>query len=360
MMLVRPVRTGDLSSILDLAHSAGVGLTTLPPDEKVLTGRIRDSVRALETDVRRPAGQSYLLVMEDLTTGAVVGTSGMVAKVGGYEPFYSYQLRTTHKISKALDVDKEVRYLELTANHSGPTEIGTLFLLGDHRKGGNGRLLSLSRFLFMASHRQRFDKRVIAEMRGVSTTEGHSLFWEAIGRHFFNIGFAEADQRSAADKSFIGELMPQHPIYIPMLAPDVQAVIGQVHEETRPALRLVEDEGFAFDDQVDIFDAGPLMAAPIEKIRAIRKSKVARVRSIVRQVPDETTWLIANTRDQDFRACAGHLAVIPPESEGPWQVDLPRDVALALGLRLGDEVRYVAPRAPKKAKMPEWNPGDGL
>lgn len=360
MMIVRPVRTEDLPAVMALAHSAGVGLTTLPPDEQVLSWRIRDSVNALEAHVRRPAGESYLLVLEDLTTGQVVGTSGIVAKVGGFEPFYSYCLRTTQKVSKALNVDKEIRYLELISNHAGPSEIGTLFLHRDHRHSGNGRLLSLSRFLFMASHRHRFDDQVIAEMRGVSTPEGISPFWEAIGRHFFNIGFAEADQRSAADKSFIAELMPEHPIYIPMLAPEVQAVIGEVHEETQPALRLIEDEGFVYADQVDIFDAGPLMAAPIEDIRTVRHSREAQVRSIARHVSSETDWLISNSRDEGFRACMGPLDEQPREVDEPLLVDLPRDVALALGVRLGDTVRYVSPRAPKVVPPPQWSPGEAL
>ena len=58
--------------------------------------------------------------------------------------------------------------LHLVAEHNGPCEIGSLFLAPVHRGGHNGRVLSLSRFLFMADHEHCFDPVVLAEMRGVT------------------------------------------------------------------------------------------------------------------------------------------------------------------------------------------------
>jgi arginine/ornithine N-succinyltransferase beta subunit len=40
------------------------------------------------------------------------------------------------------------------------------------------------------------------------------------GRHFFGIDFGEADRLSVVNKKFIADLMPDHPIYIPLLAED--------------------------------------------------------------------------------------------------------------------------------------------
>lgn len=338
MMIVRPVRADDLDAVLALAESAGVGLTTLPPDRKLLERRIRASVNALGGEVDRPAGEAYLFVMEDLTTGALRGTCGVVARVGGFEPFYSYTVKTHVHASKQLHVSKDLQVLHLVVNHKGPTEIGTLFLHPDARGGGNGRLLSLSRFLFLGAFPQRFDEQVIAEMRGVLTEEGESPFWNAIGRHFFDMDFARADVLSATDKQFIGELMPKHPLYIPMLGAEAQAVIGKVHRETRPALRLLEQEGFRYNHQVDIFDGGPMVEAPRRAIRSIRESRRATVAGVVPACATETPLIIANER-LDFRACLGKVEVREDGS-----VDLPRDVALALGVRLGDPVRYVAAR----------------
>jgi arginine N-succinyltransferase len=343
MLIIRPVRSGDLEELVRLAESAGIGLTTLPKDRRLLRQRITASEHALAMEVLRPGGEQYLFVLEDLTTGRLAGTCGFIAKVGGFEPFYSYALQTTLHESKAYGIRKEVQVLHLVANHSGPTEIGTLFLASDYRGGGTGRLLSLSRFLFMATFPGRFEAEVIAEMRGVLDAEGRSPFWQAIGQHFFDMPFARADLLSAADKQFIADLMPKHPIYIPMLPPEVQAVIGQVHDETRPALRLLEQEGFRFGGMVDIFDAGPLVRARRDDVRSITESRTATVGRILPLSGDHSTWLIANER-LDYRCCLGHL-----EANADGTVGVPRDIALALGLKLGDPLRFVAAR-PREAQ----------
>jgi arginine N-succinyltransferase len=338
MMIVRPVRADDLPAVVALAESASIGLTTLPPDRRLLDRRIRASINAFAADVERPAGEAYLFVMEDLTTGQLRGTCGVVARVGGFEPFYSYAVKTHVHASKQLHASKDIGVLHLVQNHKGPTEIGTLFVHKDARGGGAGRLVSLSRFLFIAAFPHRFDEQVIAEMRGVVTAQGQSPFWNAIGRHFFAMEFAQADVLSATDKQFIGELMPKHPLYIPMLPPEAQSVIGQVHDETRPALRLLEQEGFRYNHQVDIFDGGPMVEAGLREIRSIRESRRATVGRIVPTSGVDAPMIIANER-LDFRCCLGSVEVT-----GDGLVDLPRDVALALGVRLGDAVRYVSAR----------------
>ena len=190
----------------------------------------------------------------------------------------------------------------------------------------------------MAAHPARFAEEVIAEMRGVNDDDGNSPFWDAVGRHFFQVGFAEADTQSAQDKAFIGEMMPEHPIYIPMLPPEVQAVVGQVHRQTRPALRMLSQEGFDFGDEVDIFDGGPLMRAPRDSIRTVAESTVAPLGRVVAACDNPREILVSNERLDDFKCCLGRVDV-----EGD-AVAVPRDVALAIGVRLGDPVRFVAAR----------------
>lgn len=338
MRIIRPVRADDLDALVRLAHAASVGLTTLPADRELLEQRIQDARHAFRPSVRRPGGDAYLFVLEDLLTGAVEACCGIVARVGGFEPFYSYALRTTIKKSAALKVEKRIEALHLVAHHKGPSEIGTLFVHPAARGRGIGRLVSLSRFAFMAAFRQRFADHVIAEMRGVLDADGQSPFWDAIGRHFFEMDFAQADARSAADKGFIADLMPQHPIYLPMLPPDARAAVGQVHHETRPALRLLEQEGFALGGEVDIFDGGPLVRAPTAEVRTIAHSATARLVATMPAMEGPSLFIVSNDR-LDFRACLGAVDL---RDDG---VALPRDVALALGLRLGDRVRYVPARS---------------
>src|SRR6266849_4361391 len=60
MYLLRPVEARDLKSLLRLAASAGVGLTTLPNDQAVLKTRIDDSLRGFARMAEKPGGETYL------------------------------------------------------------------------------------------------------------------------------------------------------------------------------------------------------------------------------------------------------------------------------------------------------------
>src|SRR2546428_6418667 len=182
MLLIRPVTPSDLDHLLELSASTGFGLTTLPADPEFLRKRIRKSERSFAGMGDHPAGEAYLLVLEDTATGRVIGTSGVVSKVGGFEPFYAYRIETTVHESKFLGVRKEINVLHLVAEHNGPCEIGSLFLSPGHRGSSAGRVLSLARFLFMAEYEQCFDPVVIAEMRGVVDEKGRSAFWDAVGK----------------------------------------------------------------------------------------------------------------------------------------------------------------------------------
>ncbi|MFA9477242.1 arginine N-succinyltransferase [Phycisphaerales bacterium AB-hyl4] len=341
MLLIRPVILEDVDDLVTLAHHTGFGLTTLPRDRAMLERRVRDSLRGFEKlESDPPRGESYLFVMEDLSTHKIVGTSGMVSKVGGFEPFYAYRIETSVHESQTLGVRKEIPTLHLLLDHDGPCEIGSLFLHPDHRRHGNGRALSLVRFLFMADHASLFDPVVIAEMRGVIDRAGGSAFWDAVGKHFFDLDFPKADYLSIVNKQFIGDLMPKHPIYIPLLPPEAQAVIGQVHDETRPAKRILELEGFQFSGMVDIFEAGPVLRCERDAIRTVRDSQLTQVRDITDDAVEGPMHLISNTR-RAFRAC--HTAYA---TNGQGLV-LRREIAEALEVEPGDSVRHLPLHAPE-------------
>jgi arginine N-succinyltransferase len=290
-----------------------------------------------------PAGEAFLLVLEDGDGGKVIGTSGMVSKVGGFEPFYAFRIETTVHESKQLAVRKEIPVLHLVAEHNGPCEIGSLFLSPASRGGHNGRVLSLARFLFMADHEQCFDPVVLAEMRGVVDEQGRSAFWDAVGKHFFDIDYPRADYLSVINKRFIADLMPKHPIYITLLPPEARAVIGLVHEQTRPALRMLEAEGFAWTGMVDMFDAGPIVTCPLKDIRVVRESRKLAVAEIVPGEPAGEPQLVTNAR-VDFRACAAAVQQTPDGG-----VRLSDASARALAVKVGDPVR-LAPLRPAVAR----------
>jgi arginine N-succinyltransferase len=186
----------------------------------------------------------------------------------------------------------------------------------------------------MAEFPKRFNQRVIAELRGVSDEAGRSPFWESLGRHFFKMDFSQADYLTGiGQKSFIAELMPQHPVYTTFLSEEARAVIGEVHDGTRPARSMLEGEGFRYNGYVDIFDAGPTVAATLNDIRAVRKSRTFTAKS-----GEETTgtnWLVSNRKLEDFRVC---LAQTEPSPNG---LPLSNSVLDKLGIQAGDSVRAV-------------------
>ena len=257
-----------------------------------------------------------------------------MSKVGGFEPFYAYKIKHLVHKSDNLNIHERHRILELYESHSGPTEIGSLFLHPDYREGLNGRLLSLSRFLYLAEHPEAFESDVIAEMRGVVDADGHSPFWEAIGRHFFTMDFPQADYLSVVDKSFIADLMPRHPIYIEMLPKEAQQVINRVHRNTRPALAILEKQGFKRNGMVDIFEAGPIVQCPLKDILAVKKSKRFYVRNLVKQIAGPVDHLVINT-SHSMHAC---LSAVKRLKTG---ISLPADVGRQLNIKKNDAVRIL-------------------
>ena len=188
----------------------------------------------------------------------------------------------------------------------------------------------------MAAFPELFSKTVIAEMRGYSDENEVSPFWEALGRHFFSVDFVEADRHVSADKAVIAELMPRHPIYVNLLPASAQQTIAATHESTTPARRLLESEGLRYTGYVDIFDAGPLLESKVKDIRAVRDSRVYKVKIIENPTTDESLWMLANDNFKDFRCTIGSVSF-----ESFEFVDISPELAQALNVRDDDELRVV-------------------
>lgn len=137
MVIIRPVKPTDLDDLVALTHQETYGLTSLPRDARLLRTRILESLFAFQKLVQKPGGELYMFVMEDLTTGHVIGTSCIISKVGGFQPFYSYRIDVSVHESKTLGIRKEVPTLHLIKEHSGPSEIGGLLLAPEYRRHGN-------------------------------------------------------------------------------------------------------------------------------------------------------------------------------------------------------------------------------
>ncbi|MFT5520615.1 MAG: arginine N-succinyltransferase [Enterobacterales bacterium] len=339
MMLIRPATSADLNSLFELANKTGPGLTTLPSDMDILEAKIESSIKSFNRDIKTPALEYYLFLLEDTETGKVVGTSALAATVGLDEAFYTYHLGTVVHTSEKLNVHNVINALYLGNDYTGTTEICTLFLDPDYRKDGNGQLLSRCRFLFMAMNQERFAPKVIAEMRGVSDSEGNSPFWDAVGRHFFSMSFPDADAVSGEGQNqFIAELMPKYPIYLPLLPKEARDVIGKTHPDTKPALKMLENEGFEYRGYVDIFDAGPSIEVKTQNIRSIRKSTSYNVIIDEAQQDDSLTaqFFLGNQRIVNFRSCYGQ-AIIKENN-----IIINQTLANTLKVDTGDTLRALA------------------
>jgi arginine N-succinyltransferase len=338
MLVIRPISMSDYNALHTCAVESGHGFTSLPVNEELLTNRIKHSEYSFtKENVTEPGDEGYLMVGFDSETGEVAGCTGVEASIGWDVPFYSYHISKVVHSSPKLGVNNVVKLLTFGNNYTGCSEICTLFLRPSFRGGLNGRLMSKCRFLMLAEHPHRFSKTIFAEMRGVSDDDGNSPFWQWLQEHFFSIDFTMADYLTGiGKKGFIADLMPKLPIYINLLSKEAQEVIGKVHENTLPALKLLEREGFTCRNYVDIFDAGPTVECDARNIESVRDSFNAKV--VVSDHTSADDYLISNTSFENFRATASKAAY----DQASDSVILSSEVAKALEVKQGDYVRLLA------------------
>ncbi|MCX7116153.1 MAG: arginine N-succinyltransferase [Gammaproteobacteria bacterium] len=374
MILYRAVQESDLKSLAFLSLKSGVGVTTFPKDRATLVKRLHKACESFlshppppaslptsrglsagSNDVGRsldpadkprdvgaiPQGVSaiksayYWFILEDAATQTPIGVSAIETPIGISEPFYSYKRFTETQHSPSAHLSRTHELLTLSSDLAGSSELCTLFVDPAHRQAGYGRFLSLARFLFMAQFPERFQAKLIADLRGVSNARGISPFWHAIGKHFFPCSFKKADALTLQiNKQFIADLMPTYPIYIDLLPPSARAVIGQPHPLTQAAMHLLSQEGFKHGDYIDIFDAGPTLEANLVELRTIKQSKLLPA-TLVSEKLSGPLAMVANTRFQHFRATLAPVNI----SADNTSVCLSNDTATLLNIESGELVR---------------------
>lgn len=335
MMVIRPARLSDLNEIEKCALTAGTGMTHLPRHRDSLEEMVLNSLSSFSDSNEKPQNPHFLFVLEDLEKNTIDGTSGIYSKTGVPIPFYVYRIETMRPLSSRLPGPKEPRMLRLVPYINGPSEIGALFLLPEYRHSGLGKLLSLSRFLFMASHQHLFSKFTIANMRGVIENEVSS-FWNGLGRHFLDVELQEVIEIRTKNEHLISDIFPPYPIPVTLLPHHVKEVIGQVHAHTKSALNMLLHQGFQFISEIDPFDGGPIISAEIKNIKTVKDSKIGIIKEISSQ-PTESKRHIISTMQLNFRACYGQLSEFDTDS-----VIITEDVANALEVHQGDTVRYIS------------------
>ncbi len=332
---IRAAQIDDLQHLYEMAKLTGGGFTNLPADKDSLTEKLGRSARAFDRTTDEHGNDLFVMVLENVETGAVRGTSQLFTMVGQSWPFYSYRLSTLSQTSKELDRTFSAQMLTLVTDLEGASEVGGLFLHPGERAGGLGMLLARSRYLFIKEHRPRFGDRLFAELRGVIDEAGGSPFWDGLAGRFFGMGFQEADYFNAIHgNQFIADLMPKHPIYTAMLSETARAAIGIPHPNGRAAMRMLENENFSYDGYIDIFDGGPTMIAKTNDVSSVRNSKSDEITAITASGAGLKS-IISSGRLHDFQATYAYIG----EADGGVTID--EDAAANIGLSVGDTIRHI-------------------
>lgn len=338
--VIRAARADDLQHIYEMAKRTGGGFTNLPPDRKALTDKLE---RAAAGFARKSEGVSddlFFFVLENTDTGEVRGTCQIFSAVGQKWPFYSYRIGALTQHSEELGRTFRADILNLSTDLEGSSEVGGLFLHPGERAGGLGMLIARSRYLFIRDHRDRFADRCLAELRGVIDEAGGSPFWDGVAGRFFGMNFQDADEFNAKfGNQFIADLMPKHPVYIAMLSEAARHVIGIPHPSGRAAMRMLETEGFAWENYIDIFDGGPTMTVRTDQIRSVREAVDSAIVAVDPTLGEEQGGekrLVAHGKLADFRCAYGWV----DQRDGGIAVD--SDCARILGIETGATVTHVA------------------
>ncbi len=198
-------------------------------------------------------------------------------------------------------------------------------------------LLSRARLLFIAAHSQRFADVVITEIVGYSSDEGQSPFWDAVGKHFFDLPYTEAERLCGLEsRTFLAELMPQYPIYVPMLPQAAQDCIGRIHPDGQEAFDILEREGFETNSYIDLFDGGPTLYARTSNVLTIAQSLKATAQA-VSSIDARGRYLVSNDALKGYRAIVAEL-----DYQAGHPVGLSADMCRALNVTDGSPIRLIA------------------
>lgn len=338
--VIRAAHAGDLQHLYEMAKRTGGGFTNLPPDRKALTAKLERGAEAFARSEDAIGDDLFVFVLENTLTGEVRGTCQIFSAVGLKWPFYSYRIGALTQHSEELGRTFRADILNLSTDLESASEVGGLFLHPGERAGGLGMLIARSRYLFIRNHRARFADRTLAELRGVIDEAGGSPFWDGVAGRFFGMNFQDADEFNAKfGNQFIADLMPKHPVYIAMLSEAARAVIGVPHPSGRAAMRMLENEGFAWENYIDIFDGGPTMTVRTDQIRSIREAQDAAVVAVESALGEHGAGelrLLSVGRLGAFRTA---YSWVEPRGDG---IAIDPAAAAALGVEPGMTVTHVA------------------
>ena len=333
---IRAALPEDEEQILALAQH--LNTVNLPHDQGHVNRLLEHSKKSFAAEIRSVSHRKFVFVLWDLLERRAVGTSMVVAQLGRRDAPYIYlDVIDEEKYSRTQDQHFHHTVLRIGFSYKGPTEIGGLVVLPEYRaaKERLGLLISYVRFLYIATHRELFQAEVLAELLPPLEPDGTSHLWEALGRRFCNLSYAEADLLSSENKEFIRDLFPSGLIYASLLSKEAQGVIGKVGGQTKGVEKMLKRVGFRYAHRVDPFDGGPHFSAPTDEITLVQETETRRLTGSVGQGEHAIPGLCARDHGEApyFRALPAGLVF-----QGKEGVRLPPAVIEHLGLAEGDSV----------------------
>ncbi len=272
MYILRSVQPKDLKDLYKL--STILTFINLPPDEEIISAKIESSMKSFHNPHPDLSKNYYIFVLEDVSSGSILGVSMIHAKHGTEdEPHFYLTVGQEAKFSRTINTGFVHGTLKLGLDTNGPTEIGGLILNPDFRghKEKLGKQLSFVRFLYMGINPDRFKPTVHSELMPPLDKHDNSPLWEAVGRRFLNMNYHEADILSRSNKEFILSLFPSENIYQTLLPMEARESIGKVGKDTEPVKKMLEAIGFKYTHEVDPFDGGPHYRCPLRDIKPIKE-----------------------------------------------------------------------------------------
>src|SRR5579859_3776062 len=333
---IRGAVPADEDQLLEVARH--LNTVNLPADRDEIRGLLDHAQKSFTGAIKDPRRREYVFVVVDLALGRIVGTSMIVAQLGRRDAPYIYvDVFEEERYSATLDRHFRHVVLKIGYSYNGPTEIGGLIVGPEYRKKPEklGLLISCVRFLFIKRHRDWFRDELLAELLPPLEPDGTSHLWNALGRKFTEMTYAEADRLSKKNKEFVRGLFPEGPIYASLLPQDAQDVIGKVGAQTKGVERMLRRIGFRYAWRVDPFDGGPHFTAATEEVTLVKKSHKSTLSKILPAGAEPRTRAL--------------LAVEPAEAPfvravvSPWHSDasgshVAEGAAAHLGVGEGDEI----------------------
>lgn len=332
---IRGATPGDEEPLLTLARE--LDTVNLPNDRAHIERLLAVSAKSFSGDLA-PKLRKYVFVLWDRNTDRAAGTSMIVAQLGRRgAPYIYFDVQEEERYAASVDKHFEHTLLRIGFSYDGPTEIGGLIVAPEYRKAPErlGLLISTVRFLFIATHRSLFRDELLAELLPPLEADGTSQLWEAVGRRFTDMSYAEADLLSSENKDFIRDLFPRDAIYVTLLAPEARSLIGQVGAQTKGVEKLLQRIGFKYLRRVDPFDGGPHFGASTDEVTLVRASRSLKVAATMGDEPRGVRCLLGRTLTETpfFRAVEAR-AVIHEDGS----VSAPAPTLEHLGLARGDDV----------------------